>query len=199
MYSNYLSTSEVFCAKSQISHAQDLSFQLDASPEFSHHNNEPASQQSSLPCSPGSPVAYDPTRFDLTAHHIEKELLCDRKIDEDELSVESGKKLLSLKKINRPGRRKLFKYKDIKNDPKQRLKVENRSQATGQFACNPGNGKQRIEKQVGKLSLFWKGSSLNYPFIFKKLYPTSTDKGLSGPYRIYQEDLSKKLIHFAEY
>ena len=199
MYSNCFSTSEVFCAKSQISYAQDRSFQLDASPEFSHHQNEPESRESSLPCSPGSPLVHNPTRHDLTAHDIEKQLLCDRNIDEDDLSAVSGKKLLSLKKITRPNGNQLFKYKDIKHHLKRKLKTEKVSQDSGRFAYCPESGKQHIRKHVTKLRLFWKGSSLNYPFIFKKLYAASTDNETAGFHRIYQEDLSNKLIHFTEY
>ena len=58
--------------------------------------------------------------------------------------------------------------------------------------------KYTIEKQAHKLQLYWKGTSLHYPFTFRKVYTWSDEKNGSEVFVVCEEDLSKKVISFSE-
>ena len=200
MYNKHTAFSEPFFGKTHDSHQYEPSFQLNVSPAHSYHQVEPHSLKSSLPCSPKHKIAFSLPRFEAGVQYIEQQLLYIRDLDDDVSSVNDT----SEQEVKPKAKSQLRGEKRVKNTVIKRPSIITPRQEMEDFyASRSPEGKEGpktgVERQVGKVKIFWKGTSLQYPFTFKKVYVDGEQEEKVNSMRVCEEDYSKKIISFADY
>lgn len=200
MYNKPVASSEPFFGKTHDSHQYEASFQLNVSPAHSFHQMEPLSLKSSLPCSPKHKIAFSLPRFEAGVQYIEQQLLFIRDLDDDNSSVndtsdhEAAPKTKSAPKGEKRNKPAVIKRPSIIT-PRAELE-----ELCGSRSPEGKDGpKSHLERQVGRVKIFWKGTSLQYPFTFKKVYVDGEQEEKIISMKVCEEDYSKKIISFADY
>ena len=175
------------------------SFQLHVSPIHSHHQYEQLSNRSSLPSSPKSHIKFSVPNFDMSTQNIEKQLLLSRHKHGDMSFDASDKETPTTANRQVP----IVPDYDIESplDKRQSLNCKKQfySFLHEKKRFETKDISKTIEKKINRLKLFWKGTSIHYPFTFKKVFLNTNAKGQSDGMLIRKEDFSKKIINFNEH
>ena len=173
------------------------SFQLNVSPPHSHHQHEPITPDSSPPISPVRKIPFSTARFEFDSHAIGRRLMEHQGSDAETSSVETQRKRKGARKP-RMKRIEIFNEHSDAGQMSFAEMDENDNANADVQAAGKESARHTSERHLTRLRSFWTGTSLNYPFVFKKMYMQLKEQNDDKEYRVRENDLSNKVINFAE-